>query len=108
MCCAGGGDGSARIPKVTMKDEHGRRDRPTEDDLAVATNAFVRKDAVGAFLNPIYHILSASWPEKTHTNAEQSFIDAEVAADGTAMEDIEDEAAQGGGNNDEEQRGAGL
>ena len=101
MCCAGGGDGSARTPQVTMKDEHGRRNRPTEDHLAVAANAFVRKDAVGAFFYPIYDVLTAAWPEEAHSDTEQSFVDAEMTADGAAMKNIEDETAQGRRYNDE-------
>ena len=64
--------------------------------------------AVGAFLDPIDDVLATARPEELHANTEECFTNAEVTADWAAMEDVEDEASQGGGHNDEQERSAGL
>ena len=93
MCLAGVGDGGARTPEVAVEDEHRRCNRPTEDNLAVATDTFVGEDAVGAFFNPVDHVLTATRPKETHANAEQGLVNTEVTADGAPMKNIKNETA---------------
>ena len=73
-----------------MEYKHGRCNRPTVEDFAVASDAFVRQEAVWALLYPVDGILAATGPKEAHADAEQCFVDAEMAANWTAMEDIED------------------
>ena len=91
-----------------MQDEHGSCYRPAEEDFAVTADALVGEDAMGALFNPVDNILAAARPEEAHANPEERFVDAEVTADRAAMEDVEDEAAQRGGHDDEQKRSAGL
>jgi hypothetical protein len=74
----------------------------------VAADTFVSEDAMGTFFNPIDNILTTTGPKETHANPKKGFVDTKVTADRAAMEDVEDKAAQGGGHNDKQQRGAGL
>jgi hypothetical protein len=73
-----------------MQDEHGCGDGPTKEDFAVSANTFVCKGAMRAFPDPINDVLTATWPEEAHPNAEQRFLDAKVTTNGAAMKDIED------------------
>jgi hypothetical protein len=73
-----------------MQDEHGCGDGPTKEDFAVSANTFVCKDAMRAFSDPIDDVLTTTWPEEAHPNAEQRFVDAKVTTNGAAMKDIED------------------
>ncbi len=89
MAGAAVGSDSAWAPKIAVEDEHGCRDRTAEEYLAVTANAPVGKTAPG--------------PKETHMYAEEGFVYAEVATNGTTMEDVEeDKAAQGRRDNDEE------
>jgi hypothetical protein len=94
------GDGGTRAPQVAVKHKHW--------SSAVATNALVGKDAVGALFDPVNNILGARRPKETHANAEECFANAEMTTNGAAVEDVEDKTAQGRRHNNEQQRGAGL
>lgn len=59
---------------------------------------------MGAFLYPIDSVLAAARPEEPHADAKQRFVHPEVAADGAAMEDIENEPAESRRDDDEEER----
>jgi hypothetical protein len=86
-----------------VEDKHGSSDGPTEKDFAVAADALVGKDAVSAFLDPLGDIRTAAGPEETHANAEERFVNTKVAANGTAMEEVKEQAAERGGHDNEEQ-----
>jgi hypothetical protein len=90
MGVTGSGYSSAGTPEIAMQDEHGCGDGPTKEDFAVWANTFVRKDAMCTFSDPIDDVLTTTWPEEAHPNAEQRFVDAKVTTNGAAMKDIED------------------
>jgi hypothetical protein len=90
MGVTGSGYSSAGNPEMAMQDEHGCGDGPTKEDFAVSANMFVCKDAMRAFSDPINDVLTTTWPEEAHPNAEQRFVDAKVTTNGAAMKDIED------------------
>jgi hypothetical protein len=80
---------SAGTPEIAMQDEHGCGDGPAKEDFAVTANTLVCKDAMRAFPDPIDDVLTTTWPEESHPNAEQSFVDAKVTTNGAAMKNIE-------------------
>jgi hypothetical protein len=104
----GFGDSRAGTPKVAVQDEHRSCDGPAEKDFAVATDALVSEDAVGAFLDPVDDVLATARPKETHANPKERLVNAKVTTDRAAMEDVEDEAAQRRGYDDEQERSAGL
>ena len=78
-----------------MQNEHWSCDRPAENDFIVTADTYVGEKAMCAFFDPINHVLTATRPEEAHANTEKSFVNSEVAADGAAVKDIENETAQG-------------
>jgi hypothetical protein len=84
-----------------VENKHKGGDRPAEEDFAVAVDAFVRKKAMGTTLDPGNNVEAAAGPEEAHTDAEERFVDTEVAANGTTVEDIEEGAAEGVGNDNQ-------
>ena len=86
----GFGYGSARTPEVAMENKHRSGNGPAKKDFAVTANAFLGQNAVCAFADPVDNILAATRPKEAHPDAEQGFVNAEMATDGAAMEDIED------------------
>ncbi len=80
----------------------------TEENFAVSTDALVSEDAMSAFLDPVDNILTTAGPKEAHANAEQGFAHAKMTTDRAAMEDVEDETAQGRRHDDEKEGGARL
>jgi hypothetical protein len=103
MSCAGFSNNSAGTPEVTVQDKHRSGDRPAEEDFAVSADAFVRKNTVGTFLDPVDNVLAAARPEEAHANTKECFVDSEMAANRAAMEDVKNKATQGGRYNDEQE-----
>jgi hypothetical protein len=56
----------------------------------VATDAFVSKDAMSAFLDPIDYVLAATRPEEVNPNAAQGFVDAELITNSAAVKHLQD------------------
>jgi hypothetical protein len=105
---AGFSDGRSRAPKVAVEDEHRSGDGPAEEDFAVAANALIGENTMGALLDPVDNVLAATGPKETHANTEESFVNTEMTTDRAAMKNVEDETAQGERHDDEQERGARL
>ena len=93
------GNSSARAPEIAAQDKHGSGNRPAEKNFAVATDALVSEDAMGAsmgaFLDQIDDSLVTARPKESHANAEKCLADAKVTAGRAAsMEDVDDEAGR--------------
>ena len=50
---------------------------------------------MGTFFDPIDNILAAAGPKEAHADAEERLVNSEMAADGAAVEHIEEETAEG-------------
>jgi hypothetical protein len=68
-------------PEIAVQNGHQYGDGPSKKDFAVTANTFVGDNAICAF-------------NQAHPNAEQSFVDAEVATNGAAIKYIKDQSAE--------------
>jgi hypothetical protein len=96
-------DGVAGLPKIDMKDVKRAADGPRKQQLAVATDSVVGKDAMGALLNPSDDVGAELWPEKAKADAMQSLIFFHVCSGGRGVVGGKDVATERDRNNDEQE-----
>ena len=69
----------------------------------MTADMFVGKYAVRAFFYPVDGVLAASRPKEAHPDTEQRFVGTEMAANGAAVEYVEDKSAHVRWDDDQEE-----
>ena len=90
-------------PEIDVEDVERATEGPRKNELAVAGDRSVGRDAVGTLKNPIGNILATVRPEESKTNPVQSLVNAHMASGRGGMVGREDVATEGQWNNDQHQ-----
>ena len=93
---------TAGFPEVNVKYIEGSADWPREGQFTAFADSVFREDAVSAFFAPSGDVGSDAGPEKSLAEAVQGLIGAKVAGTWCGVVSRENDAAQAGGNYDEE------